>query len=65
MHNENEVHIPVETDMFPYYKWEDVERFYRNFVELSFFEVNNIETIIGSAAMGYRRTFFAKIDILQ
>ena len=30
MHNENEVHIPVETDMFPYYKWEDVERFYRN-----------------------------------
>lgn len=26
--NENEVTIPVETDMFPYYKWDDVRTFY-------------------------------------
>ena len=26
--NENEVTMPVETDMFPYYKWSDVKEFY-------------------------------------
>ena len=26
--NENEVTMPVETDMFPYYKWNDVKEFY-------------------------------------
>jgi hypothetical protein len=26
--NENEVTMPVETDMFPYYKWSDVREFY-------------------------------------
>lgn len=33
LHNEREVHIPVETDNFPYYRWSDVERFYRSIVE--------------------------------
>lgn len=33
MHNENEVHIPVKTDMFPYYKWSDVESYYRNLLK--------------------------------
>ena len=26
--NENEVTMPIETDMFPYYKWNDVREFY-------------------------------------
>jgi hypothetical protein len=26
--NENEVTMPVETNMFPYYKWDDVKNFY-------------------------------------
>jgi hypothetical protein len=26
--NENEVTMPVETDMFPYYKWADVKKYY-------------------------------------
>lgn len=30
LHNENEVHIPVHTDQFPFYKWKDVESYYRN-----------------------------------
>lgn len=29
LHNEKEVHIPVATEMFPYYRWADVEAFYR------------------------------------
>ena len=33
MHNENEVHIPVPTDMFPFYKWSDVESYYRNILK--------------------------------
>ncbi|MCD7710747.1 MAG: histidine phosphatase family protein [Porphyromonadaceae bacterium] len=33
LHNEKEVHIPIETDLFPFYKWNDVERFYRNLLE--------------------------------
>lgn len=33
LHNEKEVHIPVQTDRFPYYKWSDVERYYRGMVE--------------------------------
>ena len=33
MHNENEVHIPVQTDMFPYYKWRDVENYYRGMLQ--------------------------------
>lgn len=33
MHNENEVHIPVQTDMFPYYKWSDVENYYRGMLQ--------------------------------
>lgn len=28
MHNEREVHIPVATSNFPYYKWKDVRAFY-------------------------------------
>ena len=27
--NENEVTMPVETDMFPYYKWNDVKAYYQ------------------------------------
>ena len=30
LHNESEARIPVQTDMFPFYKWADVERFYRD-----------------------------------
>ena len=26
--NEQEVHVPVETDSFPYYKWDDVRAYY-------------------------------------
>lgn len=33
MHNENEVHIPVQTDMFPYYRWRDVENYYRGMLK--------------------------------
>lgn len=29
LHNEKEVHIPVPTDRFPFYRWQDVENFYR------------------------------------
>lgn len=28
LHNEKEVHIPVGTDRFPYYKWDDVRKFF-------------------------------------
>lgn len=28
MHNEHEVHIPVPTDTYPFYKWSDVRDFY-------------------------------------
>ena len=30
LHNESEARIPVKTDMFPFYKWSDVESFYRD-----------------------------------
>ena len=30
LHNEQEVHIPVATEQFPYYRWKDVEAFYRS-----------------------------------
>lgn len=30
LHNEREVHIPVKTDSFPYYSWQDVRQFYIN-----------------------------------
>ena len=30
LHNEQEVHIPVQTDSFPYYRWADVESYYRS-----------------------------------
>lgn len=33
LHNENEVHIPIPTQSFPYYKWKDVECFYRNILK--------------------------------
>lgn len=28
LHNEREVHIPVNTDMWPYYRWSDVRAYY-------------------------------------
>lgn len=28
LHNEKETRIPIETDMFPYYKWSDVRRYF-------------------------------------
>ena len=28
LHNEREVRIPVATDMWPYYRWDDVKGFY-------------------------------------
>lgn len=33
MHNEHEVHIPVPTDIFPFYQWKDVESYYRNLLK--------------------------------
>ena len=33
LHNEREVHIPVQTDQFPFYKWSDVESYYRNLLK--------------------------------
>ena len=30
LHNETEAHIAVETDQWPYYKWTDVEKYYRD-----------------------------------
>lgn len=30
LHNEKETHIPIPTDIFPYYKWKDVKEFYTN-----------------------------------
>ena len=33
LHNEHEVHIPVQTDQFPFYKWSDVESYYRNLLK--------------------------------
>jgi hypothetical protein len=33
LHNEREVSIPVETDIYPYYHWQDVECFYREVME--------------------------------
>ena len=32
--NENEVGIPVETDMYPYYRWNDVKKYYSEFYNL-------------------------------
>lgn len=32
LHNEKEVHIPVDTDIFPFYHWKDVRDFYENTV---------------------------------
>lgn len=29
LHNEKEVHIPIPTDNFPFYRWDDVRRFYQ------------------------------------
>ena len=28
LHNEAEVHIPVQTDIFPFYRWTDVRAYY-------------------------------------
>lgn len=33
LHNEKEVRIPVETDMWPYYKWEKVRSFYEEILQ--------------------------------
>ncbi|MFA5227318.1 MAG: histidine-type phosphatase [Bacteroidales bacterium] len=33
LHNEREVSIPVGTDIYPYYHWQDVECFYREVME--------------------------------
>ena len=29
MHNENEVHVPVKTDQWPFYHWTDVKEYYQ------------------------------------
>lgn len=29
--NENEVGIPIESDLYPYYRWTDVKRFYKDY----------------------------------
>ena len=29
LHNENEVHIPVKTDLWPYYHWNEVKEYYQ------------------------------------
>ena len=33
LHCENEAHIPVQTDMFPYYKWTDVRTYFQQLLE--------------------------------
>ncbi|WP_221630287.1 histidine-type phosphatase [Chryseobacterium lactis] len=33
LHNENEVHIPLQTDSFPYYQWADVKTYLENIVK--------------------------------
>lgn len=33
LRNENEAHLPVKTDMWPYYKWSDVREYYLNKVK--------------------------------
>ncbi len=33
LHNEREVHIPVKTNMFPYYKWADVRAYYEGILD--------------------------------
>ena len=33
LHCEKEVHIPVQTDMFPYYKWSDVRAYFQHILE--------------------------------
>ena len=33
LYNEREVRIPVESDLAPYYRWNDVRDFYRNVME--------------------------------
>jgi len=30
LHNENEVHIPIKTNNFPYYQWKDVKVYLEN-----------------------------------
>ncbi|MNJ73829.1 hypothetical protein D3C77_706770 [compost metagenome] len=30
LRNEEEIAFPMETNMFPYYKWEDVKTYYEN-----------------------------------
>jgi len=32
--NENEVGIPASTDLYPYYRWEDVKAYYREYYNL-------------------------------
>lgn len=32
LHNENETHIPIETDNYPFYKWNDVKQYYENII---------------------------------
>lgn len=33
LHNEKEVHIPVKTNIFPYYHWSEVRQFYEDIIE--------------------------------
>ena len=33
LHCEKEVHIPVQTDMFPYYKWSDVRNYFQGILD--------------------------------
>lgn len=33
LHNESEARIPIQTNTFPFYKWVDVERFYRDLLK--------------------------------
>lgn len=33
LHNESEARIPVQTETFPFYKWTDVKRFYRDLLK--------------------------------
>ncbi len=37
--NETEKHIPVTTDNFPYYRWEDVRKFYRQVLATPYAEI--------------------------
>ena len=42
--NENETSIPVKTDCYPYYHWNDVKKFYRDKIKASGLDLDQYTT---------------------